>query len=295
MNNEEQDKNEPTSRKASHRRRLRAVFAADIANFSGRVSVSETRAFGYVSQILTIGRTELERFDAQLLGIPGDGIFALLESASDAVHCALAVQARLAQLADLGGMKMRIGVHAGDVLFEDNTPFGEALAIGARLESLAEPGGILISGTVFEIASPRISATFEPRGTPVLKNIPRRIQTFSVKASGSPAAGDKPDEIISPLDRTMDLASIMASSAGRSATAAAIANTNSPPLIDDPLRQKLVDASAQYLGPLAAVIISRHQANAATLNELVANLAREVPNEREQFEFHALLSRVIRE
>lgn len=186
-----------------HKRRLRAVFAADVANFSGMVSVSETRGFSTVSQLLKIGCEELARYEGKLVSMPGDGLFALFESAVDALHCALAVQERLSQLPDAAGMRLRIGVHLGEVLFEGDVPFGETLNIAARLESLADPGGILVSAAVVDAVAARVSATFQERGVPRLKNIPRRIPTFSVQPATSvhpDAHGGDRDE---PLDHTM--------------------------------------------------------------------------------------------
>lgn len=187
------------------KRRLRAAFAADIANFSGRVSVNETRAFGNLSTILKIGQEELDRHDGKLIGMPGDGLFALFESAVDAVQCALAMQERLAQATNLGGMRLRIGIHVGDVLFEGDLPFGETLNIAARLESLADPGGILISGTVVDSVSARIQATFEERGVPRLKNIPRRITTYAVHAAERLSDTDLGAPKRPALDSTMHL------------------------------------------------------------------------------------------
>ncbi len=187
------------------KRRLRAAFAADIANFSGRVSVNETRAFGNLSTVLKIGQEELDRHDGKLIGMPGDGLFALFESAVDAVQCALAIQERLGQETNLGGMKLRIGIHVGDVLFEGDLPFGETLNIAARLESLADPGGILISGTVVDSVSARIQATFEERGVPRLKNIPRRITTYAVHAAERLSDTDLGAPKRPALDSTMHL------------------------------------------------------------------------------------------
>lgn len=164
------------------RRKLRAILAADISNFSGQVSADETQALGQLSSVLKAGRDELGRHGGELISMPGDGMFALFESAVDAVECALAIQARIAAM-KTGTMKMRIGLHLGEVLFDDDMAFGEALNITARLESLAEPGGILLSGVVFETVSARVSATFEPRGMPRLKNIPRQIATYRVTAT----------------------------------------------------------------------------------------------------------------
>lgn len=187
------------------KRRLRAALAADIANFSGRVSVNETRAFGNLSSILKVGREELERHEGDLIGMPGDGLFALFESAVDAMQCAIAIQKRLSEEHNLGGMRLRIGIHVGDVLFEGDLPFGETLNIASRLESLADPGGILVSGTMVDLVSARISATFEDRGVPKLKNIPRRITTFAVHPADLSATqgADVPSRPL--LDKTMQI------------------------------------------------------------------------------------------
>ena len=196
---------EPDQLAPKRKRRLRAALAADIANFSGRVSVNETRAFGNLSSILKIGREELDRHDGDLIGMPGDGLFALFESAVDAVQCALAIQQRLSEENSLGGMRLRIGIHVGDVLFEGDLPFGETLNIAARLESLADPGGILVSGTIVDAVSARISATFEDRGVPRLKNIPRRITTYAVHSAERVNDEELGAQDRAPLDKTMQI------------------------------------------------------------------------------------------
>ena len=196
---------EPDQLAPKRKRRLRAALAADIANFSGRVSVNETRAFGNLSSILKIGREELDRHDGDLIGMPGDGLFALFESAVDAVQCALTIQQRLSEENSLGGMRLRIGIHVGDVLFEGDLPFGETLNIAARLESLADPGGILVSGTIVDAVSARISATFEDRGVPRLKNIPRRITTYAVHSAERVNDEELGAPDRTPLDKTMQI------------------------------------------------------------------------------------------
>lgn len=170
----------PPFESGPRRRRLRAVMAADVANFGGLVSVDETSTLEALWTTRRIAREQLAVHGGWLFGLPGDGIFALFESAVDAVRCALETQVRLAAAPGLDALRLRVGVHLGEVLFQDDLPFGEALVIAARLESLAEPGGILISSAVMEAVAPRISADFAERGVISLKHSPRRVATFSV-------------------------------------------------------------------------------------------------------------------
>lgn len=180
------DATEPSERR---RRRLRAVLAADVANFGGLVSVDETSTLDSLWTTRRVAREELAIHGGWLFGMPGDGIFALFESAVDAVRCALSIQSRLSAMPKLNAMRLRVGVNLGEVLFQDDLPFGEALVIAARLESLAEPGGILISAAVMEAVAPRISASFTEKGVFNLKHSPRRITTYSVSGPPSSAGG----------------------------------------------------------------------------------------------------------
>ena len=90
-------------------------------------------------------------------------------------------------------------MHLGEVLFQDELPYGETLVIAARLESLAEPGGILVSASVMEAAAPRIAATFVENGFPTLKHVPRRIETFRVL----PPPANEQRQANAMLDRTI--------------------------------------------------------------------------------------------
>jgi class 3 adenylate cyclase len=194
------------NRPAPQRRRsLRAVFAADIAGFSGRMSLNETNTVNALSEIRVVGRRELKKYDGWLFGMPGDGLFATFESAVNAVQCALEMQLDLNKRPHLKDTPLRIGIHLGEVIIEDDLPYGETLNIAARLESLADPGGILVSGTVMDAVSARVSATFEDRGVPILKNIPRRIPTFAVKPPPARSPTDQTRAGLSNLDRTTRL------------------------------------------------------------------------------------------
>jgi class 3 adenylate cyclase len=185
------------------RRALRAVFAADITGFIGVMSENEAGAISALNDVRGIVTQQLQAYEGWIFGMPGGGMTALFESAVNAVRCALETQHQLDLRADqLKDMRLRIGIHLGEVLFEKDLPYGEALAIAAQLEDLADPGGILVSAAVMDAVSARMPATFEERGVPRLKNIPRRIVTFAVMPPPERTPADETRLGTSILDRT---------------------------------------------------------------------------------------------
>ncbi len=164
------------------------------------MSIDETNTLDALWAARRVATEELANHGGWLFGLPGDGVFALFESTVDAVRCALRIQSRLTESPKLYALKLRIGVHLGEVLFHDELPFGEALVIAARLESLAEPGGILISSSVMESVASHISATFVECGVRTLKHSPRRIETFRVLP---PPPESEPGPASALLDRTV--------------------------------------------------------------------------------------------
>ncbi len=299
------------------KRKLRAILAADIANFSGRVSVNETNALSELSAVLRIAREAVNRFDGQLISMTGDGLFVLFESAVDAVECALEIQTGLRGIQASRGMPLRIGLHLGEVLFEDDIACGEALNIAARLESLADPGGILVSGAVFDAVSARIPATFEPRGMPRLKNIPRQITTFAVRPSG-PAAFPADATDGDPLDRTVEASYATLKMAagpfmGAPDPAAAAPPPPSPvfapaPVPDAPIPAAppedtpvwpptgdavavLLDTLTIYVGPVARIVLPRACKTATTWDQLLDLLEQSIPSAGDRQFFRAEIKR----
>jgi class 3 adenylate cyclase len=299
------------------RRRLRAVFAADAENFGGQVAVDETKTLNALWNTRRIAKEELAANGGWLFGMPGDGLFALFESAVDAVRCALRTQARLAATPIPNALNLRIGIHLGEVLFQDDLPFGEALVIAARLESLAKPGSILVSSSVMEAAAPRISATFSSLGLLRLKHIPRRIRTFSVTV---PVNGDDLRVMLSPggpLDRTMQPEEIVENISAPPVALASLApeakmpslpkttplviptnpQEHNPPgasnatLLDVEASAawlaELTHALTTHLGPMARVLVKAHAAKTADATTLIAALVQEIPTEDERLEFAA--------
>ena len=190
----------PEQKTRPSHRGLRAVFVADMIDSRGAGSASENVATKTLNEVRSIVCQQLQIHGGSRFEIPGEAVFALFESAVNAVRCALETQGLLALQTD--DTHLRIGIHLGDVLFEDSLPRGEALLIAAGLEALADPGGILVSGAVMDAVSARISATFEERGVPRLKDVPRRIATFAVTPPPERTSADKTRVGMSALDRT---------------------------------------------------------------------------------------------
>jgi class 3 adenylate cyclase len=185
------------------RRGLRAVFVADITGLSAAMAANETGAISAFNEMRAIVTRQLQAHEGQLFTMPGGGVFALFESAVNAVRCALETQLLLAlRAAEVKNLRLRIGIHLGEVLFETDLPYGEALTIAARLEELADPGGVLVSAAVMDAVSARIPATYEERGVPTLKNIPRRIVTFAVTPPPERNDADEKQVGTSILDHT---------------------------------------------------------------------------------------------
>lgn len=262
---------EGENRRPAPRRRLRAVLAADVAGFSGRVSVQETHAFSSLSSMRLIAEEALNAHDGWLFGMPGDGVFAIFESAIDALRCALTIQERMERDPAVAEMQLRIGVHAGEVLFENGVPFGETLTVAARLEELAKPGRILTSSSVFEVASGRVEAVFSSRGVPRLKNVPRRIHCYDVDriaaASARPSAAEATGA--DALDQTMRL--------------------------DRPLARRLpgdtldevTAALTNALGPIANLVVDRQLSRARDLTDLLDRLEQKIDNANARMKFRA--------
>jgi len=298
---------------------LRAVLAADVANFSGLVSVDETNTLDALWTTRRIAREELDSHGGWLFGMPGDGIFALFESAVDAVRCALSTQGRLAAQPGLHAIRLRVGVHLGEVLFDDGVPFGEPLVIAARLESCADPGGVLVSAAVMEAVAPRVSAAFCERGMLSLKHCPRRVEAFSVWGASDfdrtrVGAGGLDATVLSFSTRgaaeTLPaavplLAEPTAPALPRAAplvvkrlpdpepSAEADRRTGSSPRASglsadealQPCLAELARALTTFLGPMAAVIVARYAGKLDDLFDLVDALAREIPVESERTRF----------
>jgi adenylate cyclase len=169
-------------------RRLAAIVHADIAGFTRMMEGSETRTFRHLkSAQIEVWRPAIEASRGRLVGTAGDAMLAEFGSAVTAVSAALDIQERMARfnetLDEAQRMNFRIGVHLGEVIVdeEDQNIFGDGVNLAARIQALAQPGGIAVSRAVRDLVELRLEYAFVDGGEHTLKNVSRSVQIFHVQ------------------------------------------------------------------------------------------------------------------
>jgi adenylate cyclase len=183
-------------------RRLAGILAADVVGYSAMVGKDEP---GTLARVRSLRTDLIEPLAAEhggrLFKTTGDGFLAAFASAVQALRCAITIQERLSVEPD--GLRLRIGVHQGEVVAEGDDLLGDGVIIAARLEPLAEPGGILISARVREDAAGKMALEVDDLGTPELKNIAVKVQAYRVRLGTveRPALPlpDKPSLVVLPF------------------------------------------------------------------------------------------------
>jgi adenylate cyclase len=169
-------------------RRLAAILAADVVGYSRLMREDES---GTLERLTELRQEVLEPLIAQHCGrivkLMGDGLLVEFASVVEALTCAVAWQSRVGerevQCDEDKRLTFRIGVNLGDVIVEDQDIHGDGVNIAARLEGLAEPGGICISGTVFDHAKGKVELAFADLGEQQVKNIPEPIRVYKVASN----------------------------------------------------------------------------------------------------------------
>jgi adenylate cyclase len=181
-------------------RRLAAILAADVVGYSRLIGADETAT---LNRLRALRREIVEPLAAEnggrIFKTTGDGLLAEFPSTVQALRCAIGMQERLRG----GELQLRVGVHQGDVAVKGDDLLGDGVNVAARLEALADPGGICISGRVREDAAGKLSLEVEDLGEPELKNITQRHRVFRVRldAPERPALAlpDKPSIAVLPF------------------------------------------------------------------------------------------------
>jgi len=184
-------------------RRLAAILAADVAGYSRLIGADE----GGTLEALKAIRSELidpslAAHNGRLVKTTGDGLLVEFGSVVDALQCATEVQAGMAErnatVPANKRIEFRIGINMGDIVVEDGDIFGDGVNVAARLEGLAEPGGICISARVQEDAVGKLDLAFEDLGEQALKNIARPVRAYRIATGGGSSAAQETPTLALP-------------------------------------------------------------------------------------------------
>ncbi len=176
-------------------RRLAAILAADVVGYSRLMGEDETGTRArFNDQLASVVQPAIDEHRGRLVKTMGDGILVEFGSVVDGVQCAVNIQngVALQQNSEPDERKMlfRIGVHLGDVIIEDDDIHGDGVNIAARLEGLAETGGICISASVYEQVRHKLTLSFEDIGDQSLKNIADPVHVYQLVLEREPTASD---------------------------------------------------------------------------------------------------------
>jgi TolB-like protein/class 3 adenylate cyclase len=174
-------------------RRLAAVLAADVAGYSRLMGLDEVGTARTLREHRTVTDALVAKHGGRLVKTTGDGVLLEFPSVVDAVECAVAVQVVMAErnkhIPEDRRMLFRIGINLGDILIEGDDILGDGVNVAARLEGIAEPGGICISSSAYDQVLGKVNAEFSDLGEQTLKNIARPIRAYAFVRDGDGATG----------------------------------------------------------------------------------------------------------
>ncbi|MGD9032635.1 MAG: adenylate/guanylate cyclase domain-containing protein, partial [Desulfobacteraceae bacterium] len=166
------------------KRKLTAILSADVAGYSRLMAEDESATVKILETYREVMSTLILQHRGRVIDSPGDNLLAEFTSVVDAVQCAVAVQkelqARNAELPENRRMQFRIGINLGDVIEEEDRIYGDGVNIAARLEALADPGGICVSKTAFDQIETKLPLGYEYLGEQDVKNIPKPVGAYRV-------------------------------------------------------------------------------------------------------------------
>jgi adenylate cyclase len=180
-------------------RKLTAILCADVHGYSRLMGENEEATVHTLSAHRAIIDRLIEQHHGRFVNSAGDSVLAEFASVVNAVECAVEIQTTLkaedASLPSDRRMEFRIGVNLGDVVVEGEQIFGDGINVAARLESLADPGGIFISGTVHEHVDKKLALNYQDLGAQRVKNIAEPVRVFRVLMEAGAARTRKPQRV----------------------------------------------------------------------------------------------------
>ena len=174
-------------------RKLEAILVADVAGYSRLMQDDDEATVRTLEAYRAVFRERIQAHHGRVVDMAGDSVLAVFEAATEAVRTAFEIQAVLAErneaLPEARRMRFRIGVNLGEVIERpDGTVYGDGVNVAARLESIGEPGGVTVSGTVFDQVKNRLQLGFDFIGEQEVKNIAELVRAYRVVAEGTPVS-----------------------------------------------------------------------------------------------------------
>ena len=174
-------------------RKLAVILAADVAGYSRLMAADEEGTLATLNACRQVIDELIARHHGRIFTTAGDSVMAEFASAVEAVRCAAAIQQaierRNGDLPEPRRMLFRVGVNLGDVMVGGDNLFGDGVNVAARLEGVAEPGGICISGAVYDQIRNKVDLSFDDLGERSLKNIGYLVRVFGVRRDGAAEPG----------------------------------------------------------------------------------------------------------
>lgn len=189
-------------------RRLAAILCADVASFSQMMGEDEE---GTLATLKALHRNcfapRVSENRGRIVKLMGDGALVEFGSVIDAINCAVSVQNEVSKAEEFENVALRIGIHVGEIIGESGDIYGNGVNIAARLQEVANPGSIALSGRAYEDAASKFNDAFTDQGRQSLKNIAQPVQVYlwasdvaPALAQGTPSLPDKPSIAVLPFD-----------------------------------------------------------------------------------------------
>ena len=176
---------------AKIKRRLTTILCADVKSYARLMESDEARTIGMLRRYRAAMDALIQRHDGRTINTWGDAVIAEFASVVEAVQCGIEIQRELTrhnqERPEAEQMWFRIGINLGDVMVENDDLYGDGVNIAARLQELAEPGGILISSTVHDLVRNKLAVSFDFLGQQVIKNVTEPVSCYRVMLEGEAA------------------------------------------------------------------------------------------------------------
>ncbi len=176
-------------------RKLAAILAADVVGYSRLMGENEAGTLERLKSLRKeLVQPKIRERKGRIVKLMGDGLLAEFPSVVEAVQCAVDIQSAIVEretdLPDEQRIRLRVGVNLGDIIVEGSDIYGDGVNVAARLEALAVPGGICVSGTVFEHVKGKVGLEFADQGQQRVKNIARPVQVYRIVLDGGSIASE---------------------------------------------------------------------------------------------------------